>query len=339
MEWDFLGLNSKNVAMPLPMPLKEEFQDNSKNSAMVSGSSSMQWSFSNKVSAVPQLLSFKASQDERQRKITADPLVSSDIHRPYSSNVASDKKPVNQYAMAVNYPFQNAEALSLHRSQDVKMFPISNQAPVPMAFNVPVFQSHLVSSPQPMVGSNVNLQPFGGVPIATSLSVPFTSSVGTTELRNVSKPPGSMAQLTIFYAGSVCVYNDISPEKAQAVMLLAGSGGLPQTQNNILSTGQVKASFAGENFQGMPHLELSTATKPIKTSASHPKHSETPIDACSVAPVSPIPPTFIPAAVPQARKASLARFLEKRRERTNTCPYSVAKKTSDCSSSTLDLMA
>ena len=26
-------------------------------------------------------------------------------------------------------------------------------------------------------------------------------------------PPGSMAQLTIFYAGSVCVYNDISPEK------------------------------------------------------------------------------------------------------------------------------
>ena len=85
--------------------------------------------------------------------------------------------------------------------------------------------------------------------------------------------------------------------QAQAVMLLAGSGGLPQTQNNILSTGQVKASFAGENFQGMPHLELSTATKPIKTSASHPKHSETPIDACSVAPVSPIPPTFIPAGI------------------------------------------
>ncbi|XP_050936162.1 protein TIFY 6B-like isoform X2 [Cucumis melo] len=343
MEWDFLGLNSKNAAMPMPIPLplpfKEEFQDNSKNSAMVSGSSSMQWSFSNKVSAVPQLLSFKASQDEKPKKVIADPLVSSDIHRPYSSNVASDKKPVNQYAMAV-YPFQNTEALLFPRSQDVKMFPISNQSPVPMAFNVPVFQSHLVSSPQPMVGSNVNLQPFGGVPIATSLSVPFTSSVvGTTELRNVSKPPGSMSQLTIFYAGSVCVYNDISPEKAQAVMLLAGSGGLPQTQNNILSTGQMKASFAGESFQGMPHLELPTATKPIKPSASHPKHSEPPIDAGSVASVSPIPPTFIPAAVPQARKASLARFLEKRKERINTCPYSVAKKTSDCSSSTLDLMA
>ena len=32
MEWDFLGLNSKNVAMA--MPLKEEFQDASKNSGM-----------------------------------------------------------------------------------------------------------------------------------------------------------------------------------------------------------------------------------------------------------------------------------------------------------------
>ena len=36
--------------------------------------------------------------------------------------------------------------------------------------------------------------------------------------RNVSKPPGSMAQLTIFYAGSVCVYNDISPEKVSVLL-------------------------------------------------------------------------------------------------------------------------
>lgn len=84
------------------------------------------------------------------------------------------------------YPFQNAEVISLHRSQDVKIFPISNQPSngVPVAFNVPVFQSQLLSSGQAVVGSNVNLQPFGGVPIATSISVPFTSSVvGSTELR------------------------------------------------------------------------------------------------------------------------------------------------------------
>lgn len=89
--------------------------------------------------------------------------------------------------MAV-YPYQNAEAVSVHRSQDGKIFSISNQPSnnaVPVAFNVPVFQSQLVSSSQPVgVGSNVNLQPFGGVPIATSISVPYTSSVvGSTELR------------------------------------------------------------------------------------------------------------------------------------------------------------
>lgn len=361
MERDFLGLNSKNDAMAS----REDFSDSSKNSGM-------QWAFSNKVSALPQLLSFKAAQDEKQRKIVVDPLVSSDLsnltHRPYSTviqkNVVLDKKAGNQYAMAV-YPFQNGEAISVHRSQDVKMFPISNQTKtnnaVPVAFNVPVFQSQLVSSGQAVVGSNVNLQPFGGVPIATSVSVPFTSSViGSTELRNASKPPGSTPQLTIFYAGSVCVYNDVSPEKAQAIMLLAGTGGLPQTENNVHPIGQVKASFPNENFQGMPLLglssppsvahskspnagvgscskiELPAAPKRIQTPASHSNYSEPPKDARSIAPIA---TTFIPAAVPQARKASLTRFLEKRRERINTCPYNIGKKASDCSSTTLDLMA
>ncbi|XP_023519147.1 protein TIFY 6B-like isoform X1 [Cucurbita pepo subsp. pepo] len=277
MERDFLGLNSKIVSMAL----KEEFEDTSKNTGM-------QWSFSNKVSAVPQLLSFKAAQDEKQRKITVDPL------GPYSSviqkNVASDKKPANQYAMTA-YRFQNAE---------------------------------------PVVRSSVNLQPLGGVPIPTAISVPLTSSVvGTTELRNASMPPGSMAQLTIFYAGSVCVYNDISPEKAQAIMLLAGSNGLPQTQNNMLSTGQVKASFPCSN------IELPAAA----AAAAKPIHSKPPMDASSAALIASIAPTFVPAAVPQARKASLVRFLEKRKERIHTCPYSIAKKPSDCSSTTLDLMA
>lgn len=37
----------------------------------------MQWSFSNKVSALPQFLSFKAAQEDRSRKTVQDPLASS----------------------------------------------------------------------------------------------------------------------------------------------------------------------------------------------------------------------------------------------------------------------
>lgn len=88
-------------------------------------------------------------------------------------------------------------------------------------------------------------------------------------------------------------------------MLLAGSNGLPQTQNNMLSTGQVKASFPCSN------IELPAAA----AAAAKPIHSKPPMDASSAALIASIAPTFVPAAVPQARKASLVRFLEKRKER------------------------
>lgn len=42
--------------------------------AAVVRDSGMQWSFSNKVSALPQFLSFKAAQEDRSRKTVHDPL-------------------------------------------------------------------------------------------------------------------------------------------------------------------------------------------------------------------------------------------------------------------------
>ena len=40
---------------------------------------------------------------------------------------------------------------------------------------------------------------------------------------------------------------------------------------------------------------------------------------------------MMPSAVPQARKASLARFLEKRKERVmSTAPYNISKKSPEC---------
>lgn len=51
----------------------------------------MEWSFSNKVSAIPQFLSFKTSQEDRPRKSVNDPLVSSGF-MPISTSDAFDSK-------------------------------------------------------------------------------------------------------------------------------------------------------------------------------------------------------------------------------------------------------
>lgn len=48
-------------------------------------------------------------------------------------------------------------------------------------------------------------------------------------LRDVSKAACAPAQLTIFYGGVVNVYDDISTEKAQAIVFLARNGAFPNT--------------------------------------------------------------------------------------------------------------
>ncbi|CAN5951425.1 unnamed protein product [Sphagnum jensenii] len=96
------------------------------------------------------------------------------------------------------------------------------------------------------------------------------------------------AQLTIFYAGVVNVYDDISLEKAQAIMMLAGNA----------------------NSQFSTHTDAPTSvgsSRPFSAPMSGPQPS----------PASPAPPTTqtTTTAGVTARKASLARFLEKRKDR------------------------
>ncbi|XP_017186663.2 protein TIFY 6B-like isoform X2 [Malus domestica] len=330
MERDFLGLSSNNGCVTL----KEETNDEAKNSA-VPRSSGMQWSFSNKVSALPQFLSFKAPQEGRPRKA---------VHHNTSAFMTistADAFHSSQKSFSGVIQF---DAHLVHHSQ------------IPITLSSPVLQSH---APVGNNGSTIKLQSLGGVPVLSPVSAhPSTTSVvGTTDLRNASKSAGAPAQLTIFYAGSVNVYNDISPEKAQAIMLLAGDG-LSPTHCKSPSVAQVHApipgpSLGGDGFFGnQSHIKCSVSALPSPLFATSHGGSHvggtfnstnelaivkpaSPIDRSEPSPVvssvGSAMTNLIPAVpVPQARKASLARFFEKRKERmTSTAPYNVSGKSPD----------
>ncbi|XP_044477461.1 protein TIFY 6B isoform X2 [Mangifera indica] len=376
MERDFLGLSSKASLVTV----KEEACDGSKDSAALK-SSGMQLSFSSEVSAIPQFLSFKASQEDRQREMAHDSVFSSGYmsmsttdafncnQKPYAGMVQKttvlDKQGGNHSVMK-NYAMQHLNANQVQRPQEMRMFPISSKLnqTIVVSMTTPVLHSHLNSTGQSVDGNTINSQPHGGVSIKSPVSVlvPTSSIIGTTDIRNASEPKGAPAQLTIFYNGSVCVYDDVSPQKAQAIVLLAGNGS-SLTDNKTLPAAQVQTcvlgpsvgdGYKGENSHitlpcpGLPgtismtshvssesgggpsYTKEITVVKPISVLSSknqlEPAKSSGSVGSAATSLIQTV-------AVPQARKASLARFLEKRKERVlSMTPYNVNKKSSDCNS-------
>nr|ATA66294.1 TIFY10A [Salvia miltiorrhiza] len=116
---------------------------------------------------------------------------------------------------------------------------------------------------------------------------------GKNETQNISKV--ETAPLTIFYAGQVIVFNDFPADKAQEILALASKLSAAQTHPN--------AAFAP------PHAVQS----PAESASSVPNF------------VSAQP--ALDSDLPIARKNSLARFLEKRRDRiTANAPYPAVRK-------------
>nr|QCF46596.1 TIFY motif family protein [Pohlia nutans] len=140
-------------------------------------------------------------------------------------------------------------------------------------------------------------------------TVPNHAHVARAAPGGGKQPATSTAQLTIFYAGVVNVYDDVPFDKAQAIMLLAGSGN----------------TWSGSNYMNPP--VAAPARNPfLKTPMAVPSQSTPAPPAPPPRPgvvfsnIRPPPTTNV--ELPQARKASLARFLEKRKDRVRKVPVS-----------------
>ncbi|KAL3628937.1 hypothetical protein CASFOL_027983 [Castilleja foliolosa] len=372
MERDFMGLGVKHEP-------SEEITDAVR-------SSPMQWPFSKKgSSSSSSLLSFNGVHERKPNKTGFDSLASSGLvslktteaFDSSQKNVVSENQHGVRYTMT-SYPTNKNDTYAFQRS----MFNQMNLTVSPAATN------SMHQSVIPAMPSN-------------------SPVVGTTDIRNASNVAAATTQLTIFYNGSVCVYENIAPDKAQAIMLLAGNGpsitsiatpspSLVQPASiprpNVLDGFVVSQSFSttpsrlspapvnpinvpqAYNNSSTPHRLRPVPVNPISVSQAYNSStphrlSPAPINSISVsssvarpgstphrlspAPINPIsvsssvarpgsnnhanvakPAVKVmafssPDAVPQFRKKSLARFLEKRKERAITAnPYSDTDKQS-----------
>ncbi|XP_022734988.1 protein TIFY 6B-like [Durio zibethinus] len=361
MERDFLGLNLKeSLAM-----VKEEVNTDGYKETGFTKSSGIQWPFSNKVSAVPHLMTFNFAQGDKTKKNGSDSLVSPGFMPISTADAAEVQKSFNHKGQQGGNHFSLTASSVQHDVRpvqcpyDMKMFPVSNQA-ISVSVSNPFMKNNFITQNLPVTTKKPQL--LGGIPVITPHSIlPTLGSVGgNIEPWKSVRASGSPSQLTIFYAGTVNVYDDITPEKAEAIMFHAGNGSSmasnvvhpkAHVETSIPKPVQVDSVSANQllNTQlcsGMSSpLSVSSHTGAQSRSGSS-SNDELMVCKTTGSPTTPIskvePPKLVNTmgsvaatgmmpSVPQARKASLARFLEKRKARaTSAAPYDLSKKSPHC---------
>ncbi|KAG2375824.1 protein TIFY 10B-like [Vigna umbellata] len=134
-----------------------------------------------------------------------------------------------------------------------------------------------------------------------SKQLPYPSHLYAEEIPNMGNSSGLIkdlrgSQLTIFYDGQVVVFDDIQADKAKDIISFANTG-MSQNQNGYACS--YPAAISATSSRPFPFLMNIIPTTANNSVQEHPQ----------------TPSKSVICDLPLARKASLHRFLEKRKDR------------------------